>query len=188
VTAALVHLVARGRRRYGGYLVHLAVVLMGIGVVGSLWFQSSTEATVVKGEQFQAGRYTFTFRDQLSLQQPGVQIVRAAVEVTGGGIASGAPLVLEPGKRFHRNWEQQPGSEVAIRTVWPWIEDVYLVMAGWDDEGRVTFQAFVNPMVPLLWVGLFVFWAASLVLLWPDTRASAVRSPRRPRLAWETAG
>ena len=176
VPVALTRLVARGRRRYGGYLVHLAVVCIGLAVVGSLWFQSMAEATVLPGGQFSAGRYTFTYRDAQTIQTPGVQTVMARVDVTGAGIPGGAPLRLEAGKRFHRNWEEQPSSVVGIRTVWPWLEDVYLVMAGWDDQGRVTFQAFINPMMPLLWAGTGLFWVATLIVLWPERRRGMVRA------------
>jgi cytochrome c-type biogenesis protein CcmF len=185
VPTALVRLVGRGRRRYGGYLVHASIALMGIGIVGSLWFQSGSEATVAPGEQFTAGRYTFTFQGLQETQEPGMEVVYASVDVAPAGLGGGASLALRPAKRFHRNWEEQPSSVVAIHTVWPWMDDVYLVLAGWDENGRGIFQAFVNPLVTLLWAGLFVFWGASLVLLWPEGRPAPVRAARR--LAVEVA-
>ena len=50
-----------------------------------------------------------------------------------------------PGRRIHRNWEQQPVTGVAVRTAWPWLEDVYVLLSGWNEDGSADLRVFVNP-------------------------------------------
>lgn len=183
VLQAFVTLLARNRRRYGGYLVHAAVVCIAVGVVGSSFFQREAQATVASGEQFGAGRYRFTFRGLVEYQEPGIRVVYADVRADGAGLPGGA-IPLRPEKRFHRNWEQQPSTRVAISTIWPWVEDIYVYLAGWDEQGRATLHVFVNPLVPLIWFGLLTFWAGAAVVMWPEVRAPVVRVAR---LATEAA-
>jgi cytochrome c-type biogenesis protein CcmF len=183
---ALLRLVSRGRRRYGGYLVHVGIVLMGLGVVGSTWFQVGHEAQLAPGEQMQLGQYAFTYRGRSEFQEAGARVVQATVEVADGD----QRFFLYPGKRFHRGWEQQPGTLVSIQTVFPRLDDLYVVFAGWEDD-KAHIQAFVNPLVWLLWVGLGLVWLASGILLWPERRrvvaGQRVLEPSRARLRLDAA-
>jgi cytochrome c-type biogenesis protein CcmF len=170
---ALYFLVARARRRYGGYVVHLGVVLVALGAIGSSFYQIERTATLAQGESIQVGRYTFTQNGVSGRVEPGVQIVAADLGVTGDGARLES---LSPERRIHRNWEQQPVTGVAYRTTAPWLDDVYVLLTGVDEAGRASFRIFVNPLVSLLWLGGLFFLAGTLIAGWPSVAVSAART------------
>ena len=63
---AFTHLIERNRRRYGGYMIHLGVLVMGIGVIGSLNYQVETQRSLAPGGQMQVGPYTITYERALT--------------------------------------------------------------------------------------------------------------------------
>jgi cytochrome c-type biogenesis protein CcmF len=82
---------------------------------------------------------------------------------------------MAPGKRFYQNFENQPSSEIAIRST-P-LNDLYLVLVGWQEDGHISMLAFVNPLVFWLWIGGAVMIGGTLISLWPEAEArkAAVR-------------
>ena len=168
---AIATLVVRDRRRYGGYLVHLAIVLIGLGIVGST-FQTTSEVSLTAGQPTQVGRYTLTFAGVQPYQGAGYQGVMAGLVVGAGNRQIGA---LFPDRRVYVHWENQPVTGVAILTSRPWLDDVYVLMTGLADDGTATFRVFVNPLVSLIWAGGFLFLIGGVILFWP---------PKRARPAW----
>ena len=63
---ALMSLVDRNKRRYGGFIVHIGVMLIIIGITGSSVFQQETTAILARGETLSLGRYTMQFEDMTS--------------------------------------------------------------------------------------------------------------------------
>jgi len=164
---AVATLVARHRRRYGGYLVHLAMVLIAVGVLGS-GHQVERTLSLATGESAQVGGYTLSYEGMYQYRQPGVEAAFARVQL---GDRSGQRLgTLEPDRRVYRNWEQQPMSGIAIQTVLPWLDDVYVVLVGVDDANRATLHVFVNPLVICIWLGGWLFLLGTLVAAWPEAR------------------
>lgn len=179
-TSALLGLVARDQRRYGGYLVHLAMVLIAVGVIGSQFFKSEGAATLQQGESLTVGRYTLTHLGLLELRQPGVQTVLARMDVREG---SRSLAQVAPERRIHAGWETQPTTGVAISTTWPWAEDLYVLLTGWED-GAASLRVLVNPFVIFIWVGGAAFLLGTLVAGWPIAVARptpAVVPVARPR-------
>ena len=74
---------------------------------------------------------------------------------------------LTPGKYFHHNYEQ-PVTEVAIRST-P-VEDLYVILIGWDEDGTTAFKILVNPLVIWIWIGGAVFVIGVLIAFWPERR------------------
>ncbi|MBM2827210.1 MAG: cytochrome c assembly protein [Dehalococcoidia bacterium] len=143
VPLALFQLISRNRRRYGGYIVHLSIVLLAVGVIGSSFFQQESVATLAEGDSVNIGRYTLTFRGLFERQDPGVSTVFASLAVAS---PLGDMGFIAPDRRFHRNWEQQPTTGVVILTTLPWIDDLYVLLTGWNDDGSATFRVIVNPL------------------------------------------
>jgi cytochrome c-type biogenesis protein CcmF len=174
---ALATLVARNRRRYGGYVVHLAMVLIAIGALG-IGHQIERTISLAPGESAAIGRYTLRYGGLSGYQEPGVQAAFARLELDGP--AGERIAALEPDRRAYRNWESQPVSGIAIHTTWPWLDDVYVVLVQTETDDRATFHVFVNPLVFSLWAGGWLFLLGTLIAAWPDGRPLAAGVPTAP--------
>jgi cytochrome c-type biogenesis protein CcmF len=170
-------LVARNRRRYGGYLVHAAVVLLAIGVAGSA-YDTTRSARLERGDTMEVRDYTLQYLGTTERVTGNAEELRARVRVEKDGRFWD---VLEPGRNFYPV-EQQVSAEPAIRTDRVTLEDLFLVMDNANADGSVELKAIVNPLVNLLWIAGFVFLGGSLVALWPD-RAEERRLLERYALA-----
>jgi len=177
VLQAAWQLVGRNRRRYGGYLVHVGVVLMALGIVGTRMVPFETELVLSSNQPTQVQGYTLVY-EELRQEPAGDHLTtRASVAV----YRDGAYLVtLQPEIQQFVDYEQ-PVSLPALRATLR--EDLYLVLAGWD-QTTVTFKVFVNPLASFLWLGGLVVMAGGAVALWPPRAARlAVPQARRRALA-----
>src|SRR6266545_1189929 len=161
-------LVSRNRRRYGGYLVHAAIVLLAIGIAGSSAYGSSTERRLRPGQTMRVADYTLAYREVSQRRGPNDLEERATVDVYRGGSFVAR---LQPGKNRYFA-EQQVSNEMAIHTDWLRAEDVDVIADQIDANGTIYFKALVKPLVNLIWLAGLVFLAGSLVALWPDARES----------------
>ena len=112
----------RNRRRYGGYIVHAAIVLLAIGIVGSSAYDTVTERRLSPGDTMRVGDYELLYRGSAQREGANALEIRSAVDVRKDGESLGR---LEPGKNRYRA-EQQVSNEVAIRSDWLTGEDLFL--------------------------------------------------------------
>jgi cytochrome c-type biogenesis protein CcmF len=166
-------LVGRNRRRYGGYVVHAAIVLLMIGAIGIGAFASTTEGSLAPGERMTVGDYELTYLGMTEARGPNAVERRARIDVQRNGRDLG---VIEPGKNSYLA-EQQVSNEVAIRSDPLRAEDLFLIADQFSGED-VFLKAIVNPLVNLIWLAGFVFLAGAAVTMWPDAR-EARRLARR---------
>ncbi len=167
---ALVRLVGKNRRRYGGYIIHVGVVSMFVGIAASSVFRIETTQTLKPGESMQAGKFTLRY-DRITTAED-AHVSRLAAEVS---VFQGDRLLttLAPEKRFYKK-PQQPTTEVALRPTL--TEDLYLVLGSYDPpSGLATIQAYVNPLVSWLWIGGFILALGTSVTMWPS--AAERRAP-----------
>ena len=162
---ALWHLAGRNRRRYGGYIIHLGVVLMAIGIIGIEVFQTETQGTVPQGGSLQLGEYTMTY-DSLAVfdTNDGRNVARAVVSVAKDGKFVGQ---LHPRRDYYFE-SQQPMTIPGVRSTWE--DDLYVLLVDWlpvTSQGA-TFKIYENPLVNWLWLGGLVFILGTLVAAWPD--------------------
>lgn len=170
---ALWQLTTRNRRRYGGYIIHLGVVLMALGIIGIEMFQSETQGTIAQGEQLNLRGYTLRY-DGLSIfdTTDGRNISRAVVSVYKDGKFL---QELYPRRDYYFETQQQvtiPG----VRSTWE--DDLYVILIDWEPvsaEGA-TFKIFHNPLINWLWVGSIVFILGALIAAWPERDQSTVRN------------
>ena len=155
----MIHLVQKNKRRYGGYIVHLGVVMIFVGVLGSSVFQKEAHAPLKPGESLAIGSYTLTLQGVDQKQIKNAMQTRAAVEVSQGGKAL---QLMHPSKAFYSK-SQQPMTEVALRPT-P-AEDLYLILGGVNDDGSASIQAYINPLVSLVWLGGIVMVFGTLIAL-----------------------
>lgn len=154
-----VELTHRNTRRYGGYLVHMAIVLMFIGFTGAAFNQDVT-AQVTVGGTIQLGHYNLKVRDLREGENTNYQWHHAVVEVYKGGSFLGT---LEPERRLYKS-SGQGTSEVSIRR--RLNEDLYLNFAGVEGD-KAVIQAYIFPLVSWIWIGALVMILGSLVALVP---------------------
>ena len=173
--AAVSGLISRDRRRYGGYLVHVAIAILAIGLIGSTAFQSATEVNLLQGESVSIGDYNITYQGTVAFQESNRQVFGSQLQVEEGGRFVGQML---PVTQVYPNFEAQPTNRVAVRSTWR--HDLYIFQAGFDDESA-TFAIFINPLMSLVWVGSSMIFLALLITAWPG-RAPAMRP------VWEPLG
>ena len=165
VPRALLRLIWHNKPRYGGYIVHLGVILIAAGVAGSSLFQAVADATLAPGESMQINQFTLINRGLVDYPTASRRVVAATVDVVSDGKLVGS---LTPSKEFRPN-DENPASKVAIRTTLQ--EDLYVVLAGWDDkETTATFKVYINPLVVWLWIGGAVLLFGAAIAIWPDRR------------------
>src|SRR5581483_1814723 len=164
-TGSLLALVARNRRRYGGYVVHAAIVLLAIGIAGSSAYSSSREQRLALGQTMHLAGYTLTNRGVTVSHKPNVTETRAHLDVSGpwsGSIASGDNQYVNP---------PEPSREVGIRTDWLRGEDLYVIVdEAHPGTGTVYVEVLVKPLVNLIWIAGIVFVIGSGIAVWPDAR------------------
>ncbi len=163
---AFTSLIARNRRRYGGYVVHASIVLLAVGIAGSSAFDSVAEARLERGQSMEIGDYTLVYRSLDERQVSNATEIRATLGVTRGDRDLGT---LEAGKNAY-TIEQQVSNEVGIRSDRLTGEDLFVIAEQIDPDGTVYFRVFVKPLVNLIWIAGLVFLLGSVIALWPDAR------------------
>jgi cytochrome c-type biogenesis protein CcmF len=182
--AAFGSLVSRNRRRYGGYVVHAAIVLLAIGVAGSSAFDSVADAKLARGDAMRIGDYTLVYRSLDERVVSNATEIRATLGVQRGDRDLGT---LQAGKNAY-TVEDQVSNEVGIRSDLVTGEDLFVIAEQINPDGTVNFRVFVKPLVNLIWLAGLVFLVGSLITLWPDrreqrrlvARASEVGIPATP--------
>ena len=177
---ALWRLMGRNRRRYGGYILHIGVILMAIGIIGIEIFQTETQGTIPLGGEITLGRYTMVY-DSLSefdtLDNRGVS--RAVVSVYKDGEYKGE---LYPRRDFFYE-SRQPMTIPGLRSTME--DDFYVLLVDWQpiSTQNATFKIYHNPLVNWLWIGSFVFILGTLVAAWPEKEAKKVTESKKAVLA-----
>jgi cytochrome c-type biogenesis protein CcmF len=164
--SALLALVGRNRRRYGGYVVHAAIVILLVGAVGIGGFSTTREARLSPGESVTVGDYRLTYVRSTEQRGANAEELRARLAVSRGDEGLGA---LTAGKNRYLA-ERQTSNEVAIRTDWLRGEDLFVIADQFNGDGSVFLKVLVNPLVNLIWLAGLVFVGGSLITMWPDAR------------------
>jgi cytochrome c-type biogenesis protein CcmF len=153
---ALLTLLKRNQRRYGGYIVHAGVVILLLGVSGAAFNEE-------KLENIRPGEST-TIRD-FRLHY----LTADAIPAQHYGGAKTPLAVMTPEKRFY--WlEQQPNSIPAIYS--SWREDLYVILTNLEPDGSGTFKIYHNPLVNWGWAGGGIFVIGCLIVIWPHPERS----------------
>ena len=172
-------LVARNRRRYGGYIVHTGMVILFVAFAG-MAFKTETEATLRPGESASLKSpygYTYAFT-HLGISQYDAlnrQVTAATVEVRRNGKLLG---ILAPEKRQHVDGlgrpTFQPSTEPGIMSLLR--EDLYVVFGGTvDGTEQAVFRFTINPLVWWVWYGGMIVALGGLIVMWPGGGSPAAR-------------
>ncbi|MCL5677296.1 MAG: heme lyase CcmF/NrfE family subunit [Firmicutes bacterium] len=165
IPVALGRLVFRNRRRYGGYLVHLSIIMMIVGITGSSAYQVEKVYTVKPGQVMSIGNYQLRYSGLGETEQGRVGIVYADLTVTEKGYTYPAPLRAT--KEFYPNMDQ-PTTRVGIKGGLK--EDLFVILNGWEKDMTANFKIYVNPLVAWIWLGEYLLVAATVFAMWPQRR------------------
>jgi len=178
IFTAFWNLTGRNRRRYGGYIIHLSMMLMAVGILGIEIFQVETQGTLEVNQQVSIGGYDVVYQDIAQFQGPdGREVTRAVLGVYKGGEYLGE---LNPRIDYYYDAQQTmtiPGQRSTLR------DDLYILLVDWEPVAATgaTFKIFVNPLVNWLWLGSLLFLVGVVIAAWPekDPERVAVRSKAR---------
>ncbi|HME10334.1 MAG TPA: heme lyase CcmF/NrfE family subunit [Bryobacteraceae bacterium] len=158
---AVIELTHRNTRRYGGYIVHMGIVIMFIGYTGAAFNKDTTRELNV-GDTMQFGRYTMKIADVQEGENSNYAWRKMIVDVFSGSREIGR---MEPEHRLYKS-SQQPTSEVAIQR--RLNEDLYLNYPGPSSDGKhEVIQAYIFPLVTWIWIGFWVLLVGTLVCMVP---------------------
>jgi cytochrome c-type biogenesis protein CcmF len=177
--AAFTHLIARNRRRYGGYMIHLGVLVMGIGVIGSINYQTQTQRSLIPGGTMTVGDYTITYERALTCDPSSGQMSsdcdawytdrgRDIMVVAGYmTVAHGnePPVRVAPYREIFLNGTGELTPPGVLSSVG---EDLYLLFLG-EQSGFGTIKAYINPLIQFLWIGGIILIIGTLVAMWPTS-------------------
>jgi cytochrome c-type biogenesis protein CcmF len=164
----LVTLARRNQRRYGGLVVHLGVVLVILGIAGSMTYSVEREATMNLKEHLTIGRYLIQFEGLKGSQQPTHFRVEGLFRVFHRGDEWG---VLSPALKFFPAQQSPVGRAVHRSTI---SDDLYLILSGFSelDKNQATLKVMVRPLVAWIWIGGFVIALGTLLAILPLEKSS----------------
>lgn len=165
-TLALWRLFSRNRRRYGGYVIHLGVVLIVIGITASSAFVTRKEVILDKGQSAQIGDYTLRYEDLRSFNSNIKHSTVATLTISKDGKELG---LLKPESNVFKYSGNRPidkETEVALRSTLK--DDLYVVLTHFEPSGRASFTLFINPMVTWIWIGGVVLVLGAVITLLPS--------------------
>jgi cytochrome c-type biogenesis protein CcmF len=170
---ALVSMVSRNRRRYGGYIVHLGIVVLFIGLAGSRGFATEGNIVLPHGDRAQVAGYTFVNEGSTREADAHKMSVQVRLGVYRGG---DRVATLIPGTNLFRA-DGTRASDVAIDSR-P-ARDLYVVLTQLTEDGQASLTVFVNPLVLWLWIAGVLVALGGLLAAWPgppSTRRERARS------------
>jgi cytochrome c-type biogenesis protein CcmF len=183
---AALRIFTRNRRRYGGFIVHLGITVIGIGVIGSTLFQQDTQRTIARGESIELGGYTLTF-DRLDMGQiaeDGRIMDIATLSLYRDGVRLAE---IRPRHDYFPQPGGQPAMQMIIAGAHSTLEnDFYVLLAGSAPDGSgssATFRVYINPLVNLIWWGGLILILGTVISV-----GGAERAPSAARARSVSAG
>src|SRR4051812_12365956 len=164
ILTAAIGLIARNKRRYGGYIIHVGVVLIFLGFAGN-GFSREEDVNLKPGQQAQVGDFIVRLNAVKVTDDGQKQMITADTTVLRDGKEIAR---MYPARWFYRKHEEEPTTEVAIRR--GFAEDLYLVMPAFSVEDQsASMGIIINPLVDWIWVGFGVMGIGTVIALLPDT-------------------
>ncbi len=164
---AVANLIRRNPRRYGGYLIHVGVTVIGIGVIGSTLYQQETQQTLAVGDQLEIGGYELRY-DRFDGQQFAVDgrvmdIANLTVLRNGREVAT-----LRPRHDFFPSGEEGMNTMTIAAAHSTLENDFYVLLVGWEpiNQATATFKVYINPLINLIWWGSAILIIGTIIAAW----------------------
>lgn len=176
--SALLALFGRNQRRYGGYLVHLGIVVIGIGVIGSTLFQLETRRTLAIGE-------TTRIDEEYQVRYDGFE---RGISADGRTINTARLTVFRQGNevaRIQPRIDDFPNMPMTIAGAHSTLEkDFYVLLTGYDEEQQLaSFKIYINPLVNLVWWGGLILILGTFIATYPKEQSQETRQSVRASLS-----
>ena len=170
---AFVRLIAGNRPRYGGYVVHLSIVLVALGVVGSSLYGVQKDVVLAPGESTSIENYDVEFLTTTTQFRSD----RSESRFFLASYRDGEPLAsMEARRDFYPTFEMASTQAAIYSTP---VEDLYVVPSSLQEDGSAGFRIFVNPMIFWIWLAGPIMVLGTVIALWPQ-RAPATSPVRAP--------
>lgn len=171
----LVQFFVRSRSKAAGYLTHLGIAVMMVGLIGSSIYAVDSRKTIPSkpGSSFKVGEYSFKYQDYKELEESGRQVYRVAFDVYDGAVAAGAVTPIgrvEPQISYY-DLQKQETRQVDIRR--ELFKDVFVIFEGLDAKNKLVMHVFINPLISWVWIGSFLLVFGTAWSAWPIFRREA---------------
>ncbi|MFZ5827820.1 MAG: heme lyase CcmF/NrfE family subunit [Bacillota bacterium] len=175
----------KNRRRYGGYVIHLAVIIMMVGIIGSSVYKQEKIFTVELGQTMSIGPYSVTYTGLRGRSQGPVDEVYTDLQVS----VDGKPLgLLRAQKEFHPNSKE---ATTRVGILGGFKEDLYVILNGWESDQTANFKLLINPLMTYIWLGWYLMTIGTFFAMWPGRHvpagATATTRQRSIEAAWAPA-
>jgi len=163
LVVALSKLIGRNHRRYGGYIIHLGVVMIALGVIGDAYFKQETQGTLTAGETLSVAGYSLRFEGLKAYPgSDGREIIEADTTLLKNGQTIRA---MQPRRDFFVVQEQPVTVPAVYATAGT---EVYILLLDWQDNGRAaTFKIYINSLINWVWTGGLTMMLGTLIAAWP---------------------
>ena len=170
-------LIASNRPRYGGYVVHIGIILLATGAIASSFYSVQRDFMLAPGDTASLGGYTFKYVGFESTPLADREEVTAEFDVHAGGRRLGP---MFPRRTFYPDFKMG-ATRAAIRST-P-IEDFYIVPSEFGEDGRAVFRVYLNPMVWWMWAAGPILLLGTLLAISPRRQPAPapVRLPGLPQ-------
>ena len=160
---ALLALFRRNQRRYGGYVVHLGVTVIGMGIIGSTVFQTEVQHTLQRGDAVSVRDYRLRYDDYIRAQAVDgrmMNITAVTLFRDGAEIAKMRPRIDD--------YDQMPMTIAGAHST---LENDFYVLLISGDRERATFRIYINPLVNLVWWGGILLIIGTIIAAYPKVVA-----------------
>ena len=175
-----VKLINANRPRYGGYVVHIAVILLALGIVGSSFYNQQRDVLLAPGERAQVGDYELEYIGTETTDKADRTEFVSTINVYKDGDFIGT---LTPQRTFYPAF-RMASTRAAIKST-P-VEDLYIVPSELVDGGSAGFRVLINPLIWWMWIAGPVFMIGTFIALWPRRQPSTavvkVKEPERAQV------
>ena len=168
---AFLRLIAANRPRYGGYIVHLSIVMVALGVLGGSLFETQRDVVLAPGESYEIANYRLRYVNTTQeLKSDRTEYISSLEVYRDGKLLEN----MQARRSFYPSFNMA-STLAAIRST-P-VEDFYVVPSENLPDGSVGFRILVNPLIWWLWVAGPVLVLGTVVSLWPDRRRETAQVP-----------
>lgn len=160
--------ILRNRRKYGGYIVHLGIALMCIGITGSSIFKTEKNTVLKMGETIKMGRYNIQYKNIEEEESENRYKLSLILDIKRDGRSI---TELKPAKLLYPNSEETY-TEIAVLSTWR--EDLYIIFAGLTEKVSSSLQIHLNPLIFWLWFGGYLFFIGSIIAMIPHKKRKEI--------------